>query len=100
MLEAHISFETTIPQDIYSSLQAQGLFREKLAEQTRHLLAMHFFQDRQLSLGQAARLADMNLWEFTEFLARHNVPVIDFNDEELADEFVAVEQMTHALQSE
>jgi predicted HTH domain antitoxin len=100
MSEAVITFETSIPEDVYSTLRTQGLFREKLADRARHLLAMRFFQERLLSLGQAARLAGMDRWRFIETLADNGIPVLDFNDEELADEFNAVGQLARQLGNE
>ncbi len=100
MSEVVVTFETSIPEDVYSTLRTQGLFREKLAERAQRLLAMRFFQERLLSLGQAARLAGMDRWRFIEFLAENDVPVFDFNDEELADEFAAVAQLAQQLGNE
>lgn len=100
MTETLVFFETSIPEDVYSTLRAQGLFREKLAERAQRLLAVRFFQERVLSLGQAARLAGMDRWRFIEFLADNDVPVLDMNDEELADEFAAVGQLAHQLMHE
>jgi len=88
-----IVVETQVPEDIYLTLQASGLFREALAEQSRHLLAMRFYQDRVLSLGQAARLAGLNRWVFIDLLADNNIPVIGYSDEELAVEFAAVDRL-------
>lgn len=100
MSEVVVTFETAIPEDVYSALRAQGLFREKLAERAQHLLAMRFFEERLLSLGQAARLAGMDRWRFIEFLAENDIAVLDFNDEELAAEFAAVGQLSQRLGSE
>lgn len=97
MAEGLMTFETSIPQDIYTTLRTQGIFREALAERTQHLLAIGFFQERLLSLGQAARLAGLNRWQFIELLGEHDVPVLAFGDEELADEFAAVEQLAYQL---
>lgn len=97
MADQMIVVETQVPEDIYLVLQAYGLFRETLGEQSRRLLALHFYQDRILSLGQAARLAGLSRWEFIDFLAEHNTPVIDYSDEELATEFAAVDQSEAAL---
>lgn len=97
MAEILVTFETPIPEDLYSTLRAQGVFREDLAERTRHLLAMRFFQERLLSLGQAARLAGMNRWQFIDLLGENEIPVIGFNEEELKDEFAAVAQLTQQL---
>jgi predicted HTH domain antitoxin len=92
-----IVVETPVPEDIYKTLQALGLFRETLAERSRRLLALRFYQDRTLSLGKAARLAGLSRWDFIEFLADNNVPVIDYSDEELATEFAAVDQLEAEL---
>lgn len=100
MAEATVIFETSVPEDVYSVLRSQGLFRAKLAERAQHLLALRFFQERLLSLGQAARLAGMDRWRFIEFLADNDVPVLDMNQEELADEFAAVSQLAYQLSHE
>ncbi len=93
MANRTITFETVIPEDIYAVLRAHGFARENLAEQSRRLLAMQFYQDRLLSLGQAARFAGMSRWEFVEFLSEHDAPVIDYHEEELNEEFAAVEAL-------
>jgi len=92
-----IVIETPVPEDIYLTLQASGLFREALAVRSRRLLALRFYQDRVLSLGQAARLAGMSRWEFIDFLSENHVPVIDYSDEELASEFAAVSELEAEL---
>ena len=94
---AMIAVETQIPEDIFLTLQARGLFKDVLAERSRQLLAIRFYQDRTLSLGKAARLAGMTLWDFAEFLSTNHVPVIDHTEEELAIEFDAVAQLSEEL---
>lgn len=93
MADQMIIVETQVPEDIYLTLQACGLFREALAEQSRQLLALRFYQDRTLSLGQAAKLAGLNLWAFIDLLADYDIPVFDYNDEELAAEFEAAARL-------
>ncbi len=95
-----VTFETQIPQDIYLALRAHGLFREALAEQSQHLLALRFYQDHLLSLGQAARLAGLDRWAFIELLGENQIPVIDYDDEELANEFDTVDQLIVQLKAE
>ncbi len=92
-----VAVETQIPEDIFLTLQARGLFKEVLAEQSCKLLSLRLYQDRALSLGKAARLAGMSHWEFVEFLSNNNVPVIDHSAEELAAEFRAVEKLAGDL---
>ena len=92
-----VVLETQVPEDIYLTLQAHGLFREALAEHSRRLLALRFYQDRVLSLGKAARLAGMSRWAFIDFLSENNVSVVDYGDEELESEFAAAEQLATEL---
>jgi predicted HTH domain antitoxin len=92
-----VQVETFIPGDVYLTLQAQGLHRSVLAEESAHLLALHFYQDHVLSLGKAAKLAGMNLWDFTAYLSQNNVAVVDLDADELAAEFAAVAQLSNEL---
>ena len=39
----------------------------------------------------------MGRWQFIDFLAENNVPVIDFSDEELEAEFRSAEQLAAEL---
>lgn len=91
MTSKTIVLETEVPEDVYLTLRARGLFREALAEASRRLLALRYYQDRILSLGKAARLAGMSRWHFVDFLSDNDVAVIDYSDEELATEFAAVD---------
>lgn len=92
-----IVIETRVPEDVYRLLQAHGVARESLAEQSRRLLAIQFYQTRVLSLGKSARLAGMDRWDFIELLDAHQVPVLDYGDEELEAEFAAVERIASEL---
>ena len=92
-----ISVTTQVPEDIYLVLQANGIFREMLAERSRHLLAVRFYQERVLSLGQAARLAGLDRWTFIDLLAEHQVPVVDYTEEELVAEVKAVNEASAEL---
>ena len=88
-----VTIETQVPEDVYKTLQAHGVFREQLSDQARQLLAIRFYKERALSLGQAARLAGQTRWAFIDLLAANDVPVIDYTAEELAAEFDAVARL-------
>ena len=92
-----VEVETYIPDDVYVTLQAQGVHRSDLARESLRLLALHFYQNRTLSLGKAAKLVGMNLWDFTAYLSDNNVPVIDLDEDELAAEFSAAAQLAVEL---
>ena len=85
-----VSFGINISLDVYLALQAQGLHRDDLIKDSRRFLALHYYADHVLSLGKAAKLAGMNLWDFTAFLSQNNVPVIDLDADELAAEYEAI----------
>jgi predicted HTH domain antitoxin len=88
-----VTFETKVPQDIYLTLQAKGLFRENLETELCYLLAVHLYHKRILSLGKAARLAQLGRWHFIDLLGQYNVPIIDYGEDELETEFIAVESL-------
>ena len=93
MKAATITIETEVPEDVYQTLQAHGVFREQLSDRVRELLAIRFYKERALSLGQAARLAGYTRWTFVELLSANDVPVIDYTDEELDAEFDAAARL-------
>lgn len=97
MTATAVTLETQIPRDVYSTLKSHGVDREHLVAESQRLLALRFFRDHILSLGQAARLSGMDYWSFTEFLSQNNIPVIDLDDEELEDEYSTIKRITQQL---
>ncbi|MFP4396020.1 MAG: UPF0175 family protein [Anaerolineales bacterium] len=100
MKTATVTISTQVPEDVYQTLQARGVFREQLSVQARQLLAMRLYRERALSLGQAARLAGSSRWDFIELLSDNDVPVIDYTDEELAAEFAAVARLKADIEAD
>lgn len=82
-----------IPEDAYLALSSSGYSKGRISVEAKGLLAAHLFQDGLLSLGKAAELADLNLGTFIDFLNKLNIPVIDYDEEELEAEFKAVEKI-------
>jgi predicted HTH domain antitoxin len=99
MVTETVSLHTAIPADVYLALQAQGLHRDDLSAASRRLLALHFYADHVLSLGKAASLAGMNLWEFTAYLSQNDVAVIDLDADELAAEMAAAAALAQELKA-
>ena len=99
MASQTVVVEIPVPEDIYLILQASGLLRDNLADQSRCLPAMHFYRDRVLSLGQAAKLAGLSRWDFIDLLSENHQPGIDCGHDELESEFAAVEQLEVALRT-
>ena len=49
-------------------------------------LALHLFENRHLTLVQAAKLAAVTAEEFVDLLGKTGVPAVDYSPEELDDE--------------
>ncbi len=81
--------KTTIElsEDAYLSLSSLGYSKKRIAEEAKHLLACNLFQRGVLSLGKAAELAGMEMERFILLLSELNIPVIDYDEEELKAEF-------------
>ena len=86
-----------LPEQLYLSLSASGLTKEKIATESRKLLALKYFRDRILSLGRSAELSGLSKWDFIEFLSDNNVPVLDYEEDELAREFETAEKLGERL---
>jgi len=84
-----------LSEQLYLSLSASGLTKEKIASESRKLLALKCFRDRVLSLGRSAELSGLPKWDFMEFLSENNVPVLDYEEEELTREFETAERLFH-----
>ena len=97
MVAPTISIETLVPEDVYLTLRANGFYRQALSDQFKSLFALYAYKNHLLSLGKAALFAGMGRWEFIDFLSENNIPVIDFDEEELEEEFKSVEHLLDEL---
>ncbi len=62
-------------------------FSEELLKQGVHVvLAVKLFKEGDTSLGKAAKLAKMNIAEFSEYVSCLGIPIVDLNEEELDKE--------------
>jgi len=88
-----VKITVDIPEDAYLALSSSGYSKGRISAEAKRLLAAHLFQDGLLSLGKAAELADLNLGSFIDFLNKLNIPVIDYDEDELEDEFKTIEKI-------
>ena len=76
-----------IPEELYLSLSASGLTKERIANESRKLLALKCFKEKVLSLGRASELSGLSKWDFIEYLSENEVPVVDYDQDEMRREF-------------
>jgi len=67
---------------------------QEVAQEMRVVAAVHYFQNRRLSLGQAARLAGMPRLDFLDVLSAHGLPAFDLSAEDARAEIVAARQVS------
>ena len=58
----------------------------ELSGQMKLYSALFFFKTHKLTLKQAANFAGITLMRFMEELGKHEIPVIDYDPEELQEE--------------
>lgn len=84
------SIKLDVPGELSTPLSISGYNREKLTEEAKRLLAISLFERNILSLGQAAKLAELHLWDFIQILSQQGIPVAEYDDEEIQQELKTV----------
>ena len=67
---------------------------QEVAHEMRVVTAVHYFQNRRLSLGQAARLAGMPRLDFLDILTAHGIAAFDLSAEDARAEIAAARQVS------
>ena len=58
------------------------------------VLAISLFERNILSLGQAAKLAELHLWDFIQILSQRDIPIAEYDDDEIQQELKTVTCLT------
>jgi predicted HTH domain antitoxin len=61
------------------------------------LLALKCYKDKVLSLGRSAELSGLSKWNFIEYLSENEIPLIDYDEEELARELKTAQTVRKRL---
>ena len=86
-----------LPEELYLTLSASGFTKDRIATESRKLLALKCFKERILSLGRSVELSGLSKWDFIEFLSENDVPLVDYDEDELKREFETAEKLTERL---
>ena len=84
----HVSLITKRGQPVMLALPFSDALLDKGA---RVALAEHLFSEGILSLGKAAKIAGLSYVQFSEYLSRIGVAVVDYPPDELEDELKAAD---------
>jgi predicted HTH domain antitoxin len=58
---------------------------------------LKYFKEKVLSLRRAAELAGLSKWDFIEYLSDNDVPVVDYDQDEITRELEAAEKLLERL---
>ena len=89
-----LSITLDVPSELSTPLSISGYNREKLTEEAKQVLAVSLFERNILSLGQAAKLAELHLWDFIQILSQRGIPIAEYDDEEIQQELKTVACLT------
>ncbi len=75
----HINAVVDIPQEIVLTLRQSS---EDIVIEMKKALALKYYQEQRLSLGQCAELAEMTKEEFIKYLSKYNISIFRLESEE------------------
>lgn len=78
-----------VPDDLLVALREQPT---EFAHEARLITALYYLREKRLSLGQAARLAGMNLLDFMDAVAAHGLAAFDLSGGAVAEEVAAAKR--------
>jgi predicted HTH domain antitoxin len=87
-----------LPEELYLSLSVSGLTKDRIASESRKLLALKCFKEKLLSLGRSAELSGLSKWDFIDYLNENGVPLVDYDEDELAREFKTADTIAKRLE--
>ena len=86
-----------LPEELFLSLSVSGLTKSRIVSESRKLLALKCFKEKTLSLGRSAELSGLSKSDFIDYLDENGVPLVDYDEEELAREFKTAESVAKRL---
>jgi predicted HTH domain antitoxin len=70
-----------------------GSSTEKLQSEIRRMLAVNMFKEGFMTTGQAAEFCGMHRVEFMYYLSKKNIPVVDWDLEDIEKELELVDKI-------
>ena len=85
--------ETIVEVRVPTPLLQLGLDRDEVQRRVTEWLVLSLFTEDRISSGKAARLLNLSRLDFLALLRRRGIAYIDYSEDELTDEFAAVEKL-------
>jgi predicted HTH domain antitoxin len=81
--------EVTLSKDLFAML---GYSKSRAEEAIKEFSVLGLYLEQRISVGKAAELLGVRKREFVRLLSRRGIPYLDYTDEELDEEFRAVDE--------
>lgn len=88
-----ITLNLKFPKDVYLALQSSGLNREQIESQANRDVAIQLYAEGRLSLGKAAKMANLPLATFWASLVERGVPVFTYTEEDYQEELPLIQNL-------
>ncbi|MDR2571477.1 MAG: UPF0175 family protein [Oscillospiraceae bacterium] len=77
-----MNLSISIPDSVILSTRQSSV---QFETEAKIAIAIKFYKDERLSLGQAAELADLNEFEFSKLLGQYGVSIFRFEENEVTE---------------
>jgi predicted HTH domain antitoxin len=88
--------ETVLEIKVPSRLLQLGIGRDEAQQRVKEWLVLSLFTEERISSGKAARLLQMNRLDFLALLRAYNIAYLDYTEDELTEEFAAIDKLPGA----
>ena len=88
-----VTLELNVAENTYLALQSAGLNRAELGAHAIKDLAVQLYAEGRLSLGKAAKLANLPLYGFWLLLNERDVPVFNYSNEDYEADSATVQRI-------
>ena len=79
--------------EVPSSLLQLGIDRAEVHRRIIEWLVLSLFTEDRISSGKTARLLGIGRVEFLALLRKRGIPLVDYSEDDLEDEFAAVREL-------
>jgi predicted HTH domain antitoxin len=86
--------ETIVEVRVPTPLLQLGLNRDDVQRRVTEWLVLSLFTEDRISSGKAARLLNLSRIDFLALLRQRGIAYLDYSEDELAEEFAAVEKLS------
>jgi len=75
-------------------MRVLGANKKNIDRVLKQELALHYFEKKRLTFGQARELANLSTWEFLDLLRERKIP-LHYELEELEEDLETIERIAH-----